>query len=305
MLAGFRVMACAMFRQIEPPPGLGVAGPDVQAGSPDDSVRKLLSVLELDTFIAYVCEEVERRCIEDSKLFSQYVEKKMTWLKRCHVLRAIRMEAERDLAALREVCGSAIMFMDDAVWRYNMEQLKCGYQGKPGVRKYRVLVTLRLAVQLFEGASVEHFRQFGTVRCRMAELPQVSSLCARSTTAWKREWPEWRQMGIVEEDKAVLEVQAVELALDYTKHRERVELQPTGCSHKAARDMLKMWSKVLISTKRAQMQNEKTGDWPSVAMRPLKITRFGEMPVVLWILENQPPEVEVVRSEFDMPPWSV
>ena len=95
-----------MFRQIEPPPGLGVAGPDVQAGSPDDSVRQLLSVLELDKFIAYVYEEVERRCIEDRKLFSQYVEKKMTWLKRCHVLRAIHMEAERDLAALREVCGS-------------------------------------------------------------------------------------------------------------------------------------------------------------------------------------------------------
>ena len=113
------------------------------------------------------------------------------------------------------------------------------------------------------------------------------------------------QMGLVEEGEAVLEVQAVELALDYTKHRERVELQPTGCSHKAARDMLKMWSKVLISTKRAQMQNEKTGDWPSVAMRPWKITSVWEMPVVLWILENQPPEVEVVRSEFDMPPWSV
>ena len=305
MLAGFRVMACAMFRQIEPPPGLGVAGPDAQAGSPDDSVRKLLSVLELDTFIAYVYEEVERRCIEDSKLFSQYVEKKMTWLKRCHVLRAIRMEAERDLAALREVCGSAIMFMDDAVWRYNMEQLKCGYQGKPGVRKYRVLVTLRLAVQLFEGASVEHFRQFGTVRCRMAELPQVSSLCARSTTAWKREWPEWRQLGIVGEDQAVLEVQTVELALDYTKHRDRVVFQPPGCSEKAAKAMLKMWAKVLISTKRARMQNEKTGDWPSVAMRPWKIISVWEMPVVLWILENQPPEVEVVRSEFDMPPWSV
>ena len=113
------------------------------------------------------------------------------------------------------------------------------------------------------------------------------------------------QMGLVEEGQAVLEVQAVELALDYTKHRERVELQPTGRSHKAARDMLKMWSKVLISTKRAQMQNEKTGDWPSVAMRPWKIISFWEMPVVLWILENQPPEVEVVRSEFDMPPWNV
>ena len=272
-----------MFRQIEPPPGLGVAGPDVQAGSPDDSVRKLLSVLELDTFIAYVYEEVERRCIEDSKLFSQYVEKKMTWLKRCHVLRAIRMEAERDLVALRRVCGEAICEQETDIWEYNMEQLKCGYQGKPGVRKYRVLVTLRLAVQLFELASVEHFRQFGTVRCRMAELPQVSSLCARSTTAWKREWPEWRQMGIVEEDKAVLEVQAVELALDYTKYSERVVLQAPRFSQETAQAMLKMWAKVLTSTKRAQMQTENTADWPSPDMRPWYFRSLNDMPVVFWL----------------------
>ena len=170
--------------------------------------------------------------------------------------------------------------------------LRAGYQGRPGARKYRVLVPLGLAVQVFERASVDHFRRYGTARCSMAELPQVSSLRAATTTAWRREWTDWMQMGIVEEDKAVLEVKAVELALDYTKHRTRFELQRPWCSFEAARDMLKMWSRSMQSSKRAQMQNENSSDWPRGHMRPWPIISFWDMPVVLWLLELQRREFE-------------
>ena len=287
--------------QLGPPPGLSDDG----VLRSDDGVLESLSLLDLDTFIAYVSEEVQRRCIEECKLFSKYVEHRMTWLKHCDVLRAIQMEAERDIEDLIAVCGSAIMFKNCAVSDYDVEELKCGYQGKPGVRKYRVLVTLRLAVQLFELANVDRFRERGTVRCRMPEHPQVSSLCEGSTTAWERKWAEWMHMGLVEDGQAFLEVQAVELALDYTKCRAQVVLQRPDCSHRTAKAMLEMWSKALISTKRAQMQIENTDDWPPVAMRPWKFDTFWQMPVVLWIRENKRPEMEVVPREWPMLPWSV
>ena len=272
--------------QLGPPPGLSDDG----VLRSDDGVLESLSLLDLDTFIAYVSEEVQRRCIEECKLFSKYVEHRMTWLKHCDVLRAIQMEAERDFEELIAVCGSAIKFTNCAVTSYDdWEELKCGYQGKPGVRKYRVLVTLRLAVQLFELANVDHFLEHGTVRYRMRELPQVSSLCEGSTTAWERKWAEWMQMGLVEEGQAVLEVQAVELALDYTKCTTQVVFQRPDCSRGTAKAMLAMWSKALISTKRAQMQLESTDDWPPVAMRPWKFDTFWLMPVVLWIRENKHP----------------
>ena len=112
-------------------------------------------------------DEVEGRSIEDCKL-CEYVNQKMKFLTRYHVMRAIRKEAEHDLEALRHLCGNAI-------WEHNTElssiALRAGYQGRPGARKFRVLVPLRWAVQVFEGASVDHFRRYGTVRCNMAELP--------------------------------------------------------------------------------------------------------------------------------------
>ena len=93
--------------QIEPPPGLGVAGHDVHVVSPEERFRQELSVLELDKFITFVVDEVERRSIEDSKL-CEYVNQKMKFLTRYHVMRAIRKEAEHDLQALRQLCGNAI-----------------------------------------------------------------------------------------------------------------------------------------------------------------------------------------------------
>ena len=116
--------------------------------------------------------------------------------------------------------------------------------------------------------------------------PTIADLNARTTTAWEKGWTVWKQRGIVENNKAVLEVKAVELALDYTKEGPRLELERLeSCTEEAAREMLDTWARVLVSTKQAQMQNEKTENWPSRPMRPWRIRRLWEMPVVFWILE--------------------
>ena len=97
--------------QLGPPPGLSDDG----VLRSDDGVLQSLSLLDLDTFIAYFSEEVQRRCLEECKLFSKYVEHRMTWLKHCDVLRAIQMEADRDFEELVAVCGTAIKFTNYAV----------------------------------------------------------------------------------------------------------------------------------------------------------------------------------------------
>ena len=42
-------------------------------------------------------------------------------------------------------------------------------------------------------------------------------------------------------------------------------------------------------TRYAVVQIENTDDWPPVAMRPWKFDTFWQMPVVLWIRENEHP----------------
>ena len=212
-----------------------------------------------------------------NSLLCKEMNEKMTALKRVDVMIAIRKEAEQDLVNLRRLCGKAI-------WEDNTElnyMWHFGYEGNVGARTYRVLVPLRLAVHVFEKADVDHFLEYGTVRCRMAELPQVSSLRAATTTAWRKEWNDWKKMGIVEEDRVVLEVKAVELALDYTKHMTRFQLHRPNLTRvprqqwfRRAKEMLKMWTKVMKSSKRAQMQTEEPRDWPPGEMRPWPFDSF-------------------------------
>ena len=81
-------------------------------------------------------------------------------------------------------------------------------------------------------------------------------------------------------------MKAVELGLNYTKADSRFELcQPD--SWNVAKDFLAGWAKVLLSTKHAQMQNEKTDDWPCEAIRPWPINKVWDMPVVFWLVQKK------------------
>ena len=244
-----------------PPPGLAVPGPHVHAGWLDDKGRLWLSGLEMDKLVEYFHEELNRRALD-----------------------AIHLEADDDLTALQALCGETWKTEEDS-WQCHVDQFNGVYQGKPSVGKYRILVTLRLAVELFERADVAHFHSCGTVRCHLSEIPEVWTLCEdrREWRAWSTDWDEWQAWSMVDGDQAVLEVQAVELALDYTKYSERVVLQAPRCSQETAQAMLKMWAKVLTSTKRAQMQTENTADWPSPDMRPWYFRSLNDMPVVFWL----------------------
>ena len=94
-----------------------------------------------------------------------------------------------------------------------------------------------------------------------------------------------------DDEQILLDVRAVELGLDYTKYSERVMLQAPRCSVDEAQTMLELWTKVLRSTKQAQMQNENTADWPSLDRRPWQFKGLQSMPVVLWVrpvLESVP-----------------
>ena len=149
---------------------------------------------------------------------------------------------------------------------------------------------LSLAVNVFHEADVNHFLQYGSVRCHMGELPKVWSLRAGGTTPWESE--DWSDMGI-DESTAFLEVKAVELALNYTEHMTRFQLRrpnltgvPREKRSEHAKDMLKMWTKVMQSSKRAQMQTEQHSGWPPDDFRPWKIVKEEDMPMVLWIAEQ-------------------
>ena len=116
--------------------------------------------------------------------------------------------------------------------------------------------------------------------------PAIADIDARATTAWPDGWTVWEERGMVENNKAVMEVKAVELALDYTKEGTRLELDRLeSCTEDAARKMLDTWARILESTKQAQMQTEKTENWPSGRMRPWRIRSLWQMPVVFWIVK--------------------
>ena len=256
MLAGFRVMSCAMFDVamfpvaprsydaccvseypdpgpspiIAPPPGLGWQCSDyAHMASPEERIRWQLSQLELDQFVRCIVWEVEHRCFKDCELWA-YLEDKVHCAKRYDVMKAIQEKADHDFGDLLRLCGKAI--------RVESSPLEVRAE------KYRVLVPLRLAVRVFQEANVKHFVEFGTVRCSMSEPPPaIADIDARATTAWPDGWTVWEERGMVENNKAVMEVKAVELALDYTKEGTRLELERLeSCIEDAARKMLDTWA---------------------------------------------------------------
>ena len=91
-------------------------------------------------------------------------------------------------------------------------------------------------------------------------------------TVWSVWWSgvtDWRGIDWREIGGNYLEVKAVELALNYTKHMARFHLRPPILSdvrgqdrQQRARQMLTMWTKVMQSAKEAQMQMLKEDDWP-------------------------------------------
>ena len=299
MLAGFRVMSCAMFDVamfpvaprsydawcvseypdpgpspiIAPPPGLGWQCSDyAHMASPEERIRWQLSQLELDQFVRCIVWEVEHRCFKDCELWA-YLEDKVHCAKRYDVMKAIEERAARDLEALLGLCGGAI----------HVERSPLGVHGE----KHRVLVPLRVAVRMFQVANVKHFVQFGTVRCSMSEQPPtIAGIEAWRTRACPDGWRVWGERGTRENNKAVMEVKAVELGLDYTKEETRLELERLeSCTEDTARKMLATWARVLESTKQAQMQNENTEQWPPGHMRPWRFKTLWQMPVVFWIVK--------------------
>ena len=152
---------------------------------------------------------------------------------------------------------------------------------------YRVLVPLRLAVQMFQQADAAHFYEKGTARFSVMDYcgpgnPRMVRVQVSAVNPWIG--VQWRfvELGMsCPGDEGVLEVTAVELGLDYTKQDTRFMLRRPA-SQKVGQEFLLGWAKVLESTKLAQMQVEDAHAWPRRAARPWEFTNLMSMPVLLW-----------------------
>ena len=249
-------------------------------GLAEHEVQQALSRLHVDKLIAFYLYEVERRCLQNGEL-CRYVYDKLKWVQSYDVMCAIWQESQRDLDELRLHCRSA--FWEDTSSLTDTVLQAGGYPARSDAAMHRVLVPLRLAVQVFRKASVEHFHEYGTALYSIPEnrasqdMPMVRVRVTRLDTWITVHW-DWFC-------SRALEVKAVELGLNYTKEDSRFELRPPDSAF-VARDFLARWAKVLLSTKHAQMQNENTDDWPCEAIRPWPINRVWDMPVVFWLVQK-------------------
>ena len=211
-------------------------------------------------------------------------------LKRADVVNAIVKNAERKLKQLRSLCGDAIWEettlpdRNDSRWNQRTD-------GVLGSRMLRIIAPLSYCLEVFRCADVGYFLRHGGVRCDWRKIPNpmqtVWSIWWSGVTAWRD--IDWREIG-----GNYLEVKAVELALNYTKHMTRFHLRPPILSdvrgqdrQQRARQMLTMWTKVMQSAKEAQMQMLKEDDWPPYEFRPWEFVDLQKMPIVLWIAEQR------------------
>ena len=128
-------------------------------GLAEHEVQQALSGLHVDTLIAFYLYEVERRCLQNGEL-CRYVYDKLKWVQSYDVMCAIWQESQRDLDELRLHCRSA--FWEDKSSLTDTVLQAGGYPARSDAAMHRVLVPLRLAVQVFRKASVEHFHEYGT-----------------------------------------------------------------------------------------------------------------------------------------------
>ena len=258
---------------------------------PEDDMQQALAALPVDQFIALIWDELERRGFQSYPLF-RYLYHKLQRIQFYEMMNAIWAKAWNDLEAVRTECHAA--FREDHSWLpdstfYNGEDHSwlpdsTFYNGS-GATVYRVLVPLRLAVQMFKNADQAHFFEKGTARCLVDDYHRPDKPRVVRVRVVVDPWTgqlQCRFQGWTGE----LEVRAVELGLDYTKQDTRFMLcrppsKPIGDK------FLQRWARVLESTKLAQMQAEDAHLWPRQDQRPWPIENLNTMPVALWVSGKQ------------------
>ena len=272
---------------------------------PEDDMQQALAALPVDQLIALIWDEMERRGLRSYPLF-RYLYHKLQRIEFYEMMNAIWAKAWNELEAVRTECHTA--FREEHSWLpdstfYNGEDHSwlpdsTFYNGS-GATVYRVLVPLRLAVQVFKNADQAHFYEKGTARCLVDDYhgpdkPRVVRVQV-VVDPWTGVQCRFVEFGLSRtEDKAaaaatgvgLLEVRAVELGLDYTKQDTRFMLRRPA-SQDIGRQFLQGWAKVLESTKLAQMQAEDAHLWPREDQRPWMIKDLNTMPVALWVSRKQ------------------
>ena len=153
------------------------------------------------------------------------------------------------------------------------------YSGQDGAKTYRVLVQLRLAFEVFEGAGANDFCERGTA-CYYVDTERSTGPMVRVQLGEGQNGISVHWFSVTSPER--LEVTAVEMGLDYTQETWRIELCSPGAKN-VAEEFLPTMARVLKTTKQHQMQSENSRDWPCDALRPWRIRGLWEMPVMLWV----------------------
>ena len=263
---------------------------------PEDEMQQALAALDIDRLMALIWDEIVQRGFQSLPMFT-YLYQQLERIKFYEVMNTIWQNAVNDLEAVRRECGAA--FREDYSWLSESTFRNGEYGDASGATVYRVVVPLRVAVQMFENASAAHFFEKGTVQFVLDDYQDPDKPCVVRVRVLDDPWG-GVQCNFVEfglsrtEDKAaaaangvdLLEVRAVELALDYTKQDSRFMLcKPRDIP--GAKNFLWRWARVLESTKSAQMQAEERYLWPGEDQRPWRFKNLQTMPVVLWLSRKQ------------------
>ena len=262
----------------------GVVEPD---GPGEDDLQQAIAALHVDHLLGLFATEVERRGLQNLPL-ANYLYYKLQSIQLYEMIDAIWAKAWYDLDVLRSNYRSCFTEDNVPLWNSNFWHGEVG--DGTGATMYRVLVPLKLAVQVFQKADAKHFYENGTARFSVVDYrgpgnPRMVRMQVDGSK-WVNPWigVQWRfvELGMsCPGDEGVLEVTAVELGLDYTKQDTRFMLQRPA-TQQVGQEFLRGWAKVLESTKLTQMQVEDAHAWPGEAARPWNVTDLARMPVLVW-----------------------